>query len=147
MPCLHRCWARVILFVTTCCSSRPQVINFVPQQEAWVVERFGRFLRVLEPGLRFLIPVVDEIKYVHTLKEIVIEIPAQSAITQDNVTLHLDGVIYLRIYKPYEVREKDGRLHVCVFAVPSRCAGGVLRPIEPPVFRASLPCRTTHPSC
>eukprot|EP00056_Hartaetosiga_gracilis_P001562 m.45792 g.45792 ORF g.45792 m.45792 type:complete len:369 (+) comp10694_c0_seq1:103-1209(+) len=75
-------------------------INFVPQQQAWVVERFGKFKEVLEPGLKFLVPIIDEIKYVHSLKEVVIEIPSQSAITQDNVTLHLDGVLYLRVIDP-----------------------------------------------
>lgn len=77
-------------------------INFVPQQEAWVVERFGKFHAVLEPGLSLLIPVIDEIKYVHSLKEIVIEIPSQSGITSDNVTLHIDGVLYLKIDDPYK---------------------------------------------
>eukprot|EP00039_Didymoeca_costata_P010871 m.147706 g.147706 ORF g.147706 m.147706 type:complete len:332 (+) comp14990_c0_seq2:133-1128(+) len=77
-------------------------IVFVPTQEAWVVERFGKFERVLEPGLRFLIPVIDAIKYVHSLKEIVIEIPSQSGITQDNVILHLNAVIYMQISDPYK---------------------------------------------
>ncbi|EGD72891.1 hypothetical protein PTSG_04620 [Salpingoeca rosetta] len=77
-------------------------INFVPQQEAWVIERFGKFFKVLDPGLQLLIPLVDEVKYVHSLKEIVVEIPSQSGITQDNVTLHLDGVLYLRIVDPYK---------------------------------------------
>eukprot|EP00035_Acanthoeca_spectabilis_P037437 m.45268 g.45268 ORF g.45268 m.45268 type:complete len:358 (-) comp8620_c1_seq1:41-1114(-) len=72
-------------------------INFVPQQQAWVVERMGRFHSVLEPGLSLLIPFIDEIKYVHTLKEIVIEIPSQAAITQDNVTMHIDGVLYVKV--------------------------------------------------
>lgn len=58
-----------------------QGINFVPQMEAWVVERFGKYHDVLEPGLNFLIPVVDDIRYVHSLKEIIIEVPSQSAIT------------------------------------------------------------------
>ena len=76
-------------------------INFVPQMEAWVVERFGKFHDVLDPGLNLLIPLVDEIKYVHSLKEIIIEVPSQSAITQDNVTLHLDGVLYVKIEDAY----------------------------------------------
>lgn len=54
----------------------------MPQQEAWVVERMGKFNRVLEPGLAVLIPFIDKIKYVKTLKEQAIEIPSQSAITQ-----------------------------------------------------------------
>ncbi|CAL8121964.1 unnamed protein product [Orchesella dallaii] len=78
------------------------VVLFVPQQEAWVVERMGRFHRILEPGLNFLIPIVDRIKYVNSLKEIAIDIPKQSAITKDNVALTIDGVLYLRIKDPYK---------------------------------------------
>jgi len=77
------------------------VILFVPQQEAWIVERFGKFQKVLEPGLNFLVPVIDSIRYVQSLKEIAIDIPQQSAITLDNVTLQIDGVLYLRVVDPY----------------------------------------------
>ena len=56
-------------------------VLFVPQQEAWVVERMGKFYRILNPGLNFLIPVIDKIKYVQSLKEIAIDVPKQSAIT------------------------------------------------------------------
>jgi len=58
------------------------VILFVPQQEAWVVERFGKFNRILEPGLEVCIPFIDRIRYVRTLKEVAVEVPTQSAITQ-----------------------------------------------------------------
>ncbi|KAF9278238.1 hypothetical protein BGZ88_000711 [Linnemannia elongata] len=78
------------------------VIKFVPQQEAWIVERMGRFHRALEPGLQVLMPIIDQIKYVKSLKEVAIEIPSQRAITQDNVTLDLDGVLYLRVVDPYK---------------------------------------------
>lgn len=61
----------------------------------------GRFHRILEPGLNVLLPVVDRIKYVQSLKEIAIDVPKQSAITSDNVTLSIDGVLYLRIIDPY----------------------------------------------
>lgn len=54
---------------------------FVPQQEAWVVERMGKFHRVLDPGVNVLVPVLDRVKYVQSLKEIAIDIPQQSAIT------------------------------------------------------------------
>lgn len=74
---------------------------FVPQQEAWVVERMGKFHRILEPGLNILLPIVDRVKYVQSLKEIAIDVPKQSAITSDNVTLSIDGVLYLRILDPY----------------------------------------------
>lgn len=77
------------------------VIMFVPQQEAWVVERMGKFHRILDPGLNLLLPIVDRVKYVQSLKEIAIDVPKQSAITSDNVTLSIDGVLYLRILNPY----------------------------------------------
>jgi regulator of protease activity HflC (stomatin/prohibitin superfamily) len=48
-----------------------------------------------------LIPLIDRVKYLQSLKEIVIDIPQQSAITKDNVTLGLDGVLYLKIFDPY----------------------------------------------
>jgi regulator of protease activity HflC (stomatin/prohibitin superfamily) len=78
------------------------IIKFVPQQQAWIVERFGKFNRLLEPGLAILMPVVDQIKYVKTLKEVAVEIPTQSAITQDNVTIAMDGVLYYRVVDPYK---------------------------------------------
>lgn len=77
-------------------------VLFVPQQEAWVIERFGKYHRVLEPGFNFIIPVVDSIKYVQSLKEIVIDVPQQNAITLDNVTLQMDAVLYLRVLDPYK---------------------------------------------
>ncbi|KTW26988.1 hypothetical protein T552_02479 [Pneumocystis carinii B80] len=78
------------------------IIKFVPQQEAWVVERMGKFYRILDPGLAILVPFLDKIKYVKSLKEIAMEIPSQSAITLDNVTLELDGVLYVKILDPYK---------------------------------------------
>ena len=57
------------------------VVMFVPQQEAWVVERMGKFNRILDPGVNVLIPLLDKVRYVQSLKEIAIDIPSQSAIT------------------------------------------------------------------
>ncbi|KAL8736947.1 MAG: hypothetical protein Q9181_002173 [Wetmoreana brouardii] len=78
------------------------VIRFVPQQTAWVVERMGKFHRILQPGLAILIPFLDRIAYVKSLKEAAMEIPSQSAITADNVTLELDGVLYTRVFDAYK---------------------------------------------
>ena len=56
----------------------------------------GRFHTILDPGLNFLIPLIDKVKYVQSLKEIAIDIPQQSAITKDNVAINIDGVLYLK---------------------------------------------------
>ncbi len=80
------------------------VVRFVPQQTAWIVERMGKFNRILEPGLAILIPFLDRIAYVKSLKEAAIEIPSQSAITADNVTLELDGILYTRVFDAYKAR-------------------------------------------
>lgn len=75
-------------------------IKIVPQQSAWVVEHFGRFDNILEPGLNFLNPVTQRIAYKHSLKEFAHEVQEQPAITRDNVTMMMDGVLYLRIVDP-----------------------------------------------
>jgi regulator of protease activity HflC (stomatin/prohibitin superfamily) len=74
-----------------------QMIKIVPQQEAWVVEKFGKFDRVLQPGLNIIIPVMHRVAYKHTLKEEAIDVNAQTAISNDNVTLSIDGVLYVKI--------------------------------------------------
>ncbi|CAG8504949.1 19387_t:CDS:10 [Rhizophagus irregularis] len=93
---------------------RNTIINFVPQQEAWIVERFGKFDRLLQPGLSVVIPFLERIKYVKSLKEICLNIPAQinnrisnlknglPKIFADNVTLVLDGVLYIKVVDPYK---------------------------------------------
>ena len=80
------------------------IIRFVPQQTAWIVERMGKFNRILQPGIAILYPILDRIAYVKSLKEAAIEIPSQSAITADNVTLELDGVLYTRVFDAYKAR-------------------------------------------
>lgn len=76
--------------------------TIVPQQTAIVIERLGKYKVTLEPGFHFLIPIVDNIKYKHSLKEEVYPISSQMAITNDNVTIHIDGVLYLKITDPYK---------------------------------------------
>jgi regulator of protease activity HflC (stomatin/prohibitin superfamily) len=69
----------------------------VPQQNAFVVERLGKFNAVLEPGFHVLLPFVDVIRYRHTLKEQAIDIPEQICITKDNVQVGVDGILYLKV--------------------------------------------------
>ena len=77
-----------------------QMVKIVPQEEAWVIERFGKFNTTLQPGLNFIIPFVDRVAYKHTLKEDAIDVTAQTAISNDNVTLLIDGVLYVKIIDP-----------------------------------------------
>ncbi len=75
-------------------------VCIVPQQEAYIVERFGRFHAVLNPGLKFLIPLMDRVAYKHTLKEIPLDVPSQVCITRDNTQLTVDGIIYFQVTDP-----------------------------------------------
>lgn len=72
----------------------------------------GKFHRILQPGLAILIPFLDRIAYVKSLKEAAMEIPSQSAITADNVTLELDGVLYTRVFDAYKARYALYLLHL-----------------------------------
>lgn len=74
----------------------------VPQQTAVVIERFGKFRTSLAPGFHFLVPIADKCAYRHSLKEEVYPISSQMAITKDNVTITLDGVLYMKITDPYK---------------------------------------------
>jgi regulator of protease activity HflC (stomatin/prohibitin superfamily) len=76
-------------------------IRMVPQQSVWIVERFGKYSRSLNPGLNFLTPFIENVAYKQTLKEYAMDVAEQTAITRDNVTLVLDGLIYIKITDPY----------------------------------------------
>jgi len=69
----------------------------VPQQMRYVVERLGQYNSTLDAGLHFLIPYFDSVRYRHSLKEQVIDIPEQVCITSDNVQVAVDGVVYVRV--------------------------------------------------
>ena len=75
-------------------------VKVVPQQDAWVVERFGKFNAVLQPGLNFIIPLIDKIAYRHSLKEIPLDTSSQICITKDNTQLQVDGVLYFQVTNP-----------------------------------------------
>ncbi len=77
-------------------------VKIVPQQQAWIIERLGKFHKTLDPGLTLIIPFIDRVAYKHSLKERAVDVHEQAAITQDNVTLLLDGVIYLKIVNPVD---------------------------------------------
>jgi regulator of protease activity HflC (stomatin/prohibitin superfamily) len=75
-------------------------VRIVPQQNAWVVERLGKFSRVLEPGLNLIVPFFDRVAYKHSLKEIPLDVPEKICITRDNTQLTVDGIIYFQVIDP-----------------------------------------------
>ena len=77
-----------------------KAIKFVPQNRAYVVQRFGKFKVVLEAGLNFIVPFIDQVAADRSLKEQAADIPEQSAITKDNISLSVDGVLYFRVVDP-----------------------------------------------
>lgn len=79
-----------------------QSIKFVPQNRAYVVERFGKYNKSMEAGLNFLVPFIDKVAYDRSLKEQAVDVPSQSAITRDNISLVVDGVLYLKVLDPYK---------------------------------------------
>ena len=85
--------AVVIVFVV-------EGVRVVPQQNAWVVERLGKFHAILEPGLTVIIPFIDQVAYRHSLKEIPLDVSEQVCITKDNTQLAVDGVIYFQVTDP-----------------------------------------------
>jgi regulator of protease activity HflC (stomatin/prohibitin superfamily) len=75
-------------------------VKVVPQQNAWIVERLGKYNGTLTPGLSFLIPFVDRVAYRHSLKEIPLDVPSQVCITKDNTQLTVDGILYFQVTDP-----------------------------------------------
>jgi regulator of protease activity HflC (stomatin/prohibitin superfamily) len=77
-----------------------KIIRVVPQQQAWVVERLGKYNETLGAGLHILWPFFDTVRYKHSLKEIALDVPEQVCITKDNVQVAVDGVLYFKILNP-----------------------------------------------
>ena len=72
----------------------------VPQKNAFVVERLGKYSKTLEPGFHILVPFIDKIRYKLNLKEVAIDVPPQVCITADNVSVEVDGILYVRVMDP-----------------------------------------------
>ena len=75
-------------------------IKTVPQQRAWIIERFGKYDRTLEPGLRFIMPFIDRVGAKHDLREVPLDVPSQVCITRDNTQLQVDGILYFQVTEP-----------------------------------------------
>jgi regulator of protease activity HflC (stomatin/prohibitin superfamily) len=88
----------VLLFLIVIVIAKTAVV--VPQQNAFIVERLGRYHATLQAGFHVLFPFFDAIRYRHSLKEVAIDIPAQVCITRDNVQVGVDGILYLKVLDP-----------------------------------------------
>lgn len=77
-----------------------RTFKIVPQQNAWVVERLGKYDRTLTPGLKMVIPFIERVAYKHSLKEVPLDVPSQVCITKDNTQLQVDGILYFQVTDP-----------------------------------------------
>jgi len=89
-------------------------VRAIPQGENWTVERFGRFTRILTPGLRFMIPLVDAVGAKLNMMETVLDIEGQEVITRDNAMVHADAIAFYQVIDAaqaaYEVRDLERAL-------------------------------------
>jgi regulator of protease activity HflC (stomatin/prohibitin superfamily) len=81
-----------IIFVKT--------IRIVPQKQAFIVERLGKYSTTLEAGFHVLTPFLDKVSYKHTLKEQAVDVPPQACITRDNIAVEVDGILYMQVVDP-----------------------------------------------
>ena len=77
-----------------------KTIRIVPQRSAFIVERLGKYRTTLVAGFHVLTPFVDKVAYRHTLKEQAVDVPPQTCITQDNISVEVDGILYLQVTDP-----------------------------------------------
>jgi regulator of protease activity HflC (stomatin/prohibitin superfamily) len=77
-----------------------KTIRIVAQKEAFIIERLGKYTNTLEAGFHVLMPFVDKVSYKHTLKEQALDVPPQTCITKDNISVEMDGILYLQVVDP-----------------------------------------------
>ncbi len=77
-----------------------KVIRIVPQKQAFIIERLGKYSRTLEAGFHMLTPFIDRVAYKHTLKEQAVDVAPQACITRDNIAVEVDGILYIQVVDP-----------------------------------------------
>lgn len=77
-----------------------QTIRIVPQRMAFIVERLGKYNGTLEAGFHILVPFLDKVSYKHSLKEQAVDVPSQTCITRDNISVEVDGILYIQVMDP-----------------------------------------------
>ena len=74
-----------------------QTIRIVSQRVAFIIERLGKYHETLDAGFHILVPFIDKVAYKHSLKETAVDVPSQTCITQDNISVEVDGILYLQV--------------------------------------------------
>jgi regulator of protease activity HflC (stomatin/prohibitin superfamily) len=87
----------VLIFIIVAIAKTMQI---VPQRSAYIVERLGKYNATLEAGMHILIPFIDKVAYKHTLKEQAVDVPPQMCITRDNISVEVDGILYMQVMDP-----------------------------------------------
>ena len=105
-------------------------IKVVPQQNAWVVERLGKYHSTLAPGLNFLVPFIDKVAYKHSLKEIPLDVPSQICITRDNTQLQVDGILYFQVTDPMRASYGSSNYIVAVTQLAQTSLRSVIGKLE-----------------
>ncbi len=77
-----------------------KTIRIVPQKQAYIIERLGKYSNTLEAGFHILVPFLDKVAYKHTLKEQAVDVPPQQCITKDNIAVEVDGILYMQVVDP-----------------------------------------------
>lgn len=107
-----------------------RAIRIVPQQNAWVVERLGKFHAALAPGLNFLVPFVDRVAYKHSLKEIPLDVPSQICITRDNTQLTVDGILYFQVTDPMRASYGSSNYEIAITQLAQTTLRSVIGKME-----------------
>jgi hypothetical protein len=122
------------------------IIKFVRQQEVLVIERLGRYNRTLTAGINIVWPAVERVAYVFDMREQVMDVPAQDAITKDNATVTIDGILYYKIVHAKDAAYGAQDIRRAIINLPRR-------PCAPPLTRwsstrllSSAPKSTTRSS-
>ena len=107
-----------------------RTLKIVPQQNAWVVERLGKYDRTLTPGLSFVVPFVDRVAYKHSLKEVPLDVPSQVCITRDNTQLQVDGILYFQVTDPMRASYGSSNYIVAVTQLAQTSLRSVIGKLE-----------------
>ncbi len=118
-----------LVFIVVIVIALLRAVTIVKQQRVAVVERLGKFKRTLPPGPHLLIPIVDHVRYLMDVREEVVPFPPQGVITEDNLMVNIDSVIYFQIVDPvraaYEAQDYRGAIEQLTMTTLRNIIGGM----------------------